>query len=254
MNPLTTATRRAGDGVDAVERALALLSAFDQRSPALRLADLAERTGLYKSTALRLLASLRRRGFIARGEDRRYRIGAEAWRVGALFMHELKLEERLPPIMRQLSERTEESVALWIPRADLDPPMRVCVLRVDAPRSVRDHLSVGDRVPLDRGSTGRVLCAFLDGRPRKRGDALGAHRVHASWGARDPEVCGVSAPVFGPDGGLVGALTLSAPTVRRDRAWMESMKPLVVSAAESATRALGLDPAAGARPGTRGEA
>ena len=225
-----------------MERALALLSAFDESAPALRLADLAARTGFYKSTVLRLLASLQRRGFVVRGEDGLYRIGEESRRVGALFLHELRIAERLPPIMRRLSDRTEASVSFYVPRLDLDPPMRVCVLRVDGPRSVRDHTSVGDRLPFDRGSTGRLMRAFLDG---SSGDAAArAGRAIASWGDRDPEICGISASVCGPNGRLVGALTLSAPTARRDRTWTEAMKPVVVAAAEEASRALGYVPRA----------
>lgn len=228
--------------MDAVERALAVLSAFDEDAPTLRLSDLAARTGFYKSTVLRLLASLQRRGFVVRGDDGLYRIGEESRRIGALFLHELRIEERLPPVMRRLSERTGESVSFYVPRVDLDPPMRVCVLRVDAPRSVRDHLAVGDRLPLDRGSTGRILGAFLE-EPAKADGALRAARVQASWGDRDPEICGISAVVVGPLGQLVGALTLSAPTARRDRAWTEAMKTVVLAAADEASRALGFRPA-----------
>ncbi len=191
---------------------------------------------------LRLLASLQRRGFVVRGEDGLYRIGEEARRIGALFLHELRIEERLPPIMRRLSDRTEESVSFYVPRTDLDPPMRVCVLRVDGPRSVRDTTSVGDRLPFDRGSTGRLLRAFVGGSP---GDApIRSARVVASWGDRDPEICGISALVSGPNGRLVGALTLSAPTARHDRAWVDAMKPAVVAAADEASRALGYVPPA----------
>jgi DNA-binding IclR family transcriptional regulator len=146
--------------------------------------------------------------------------------------------------MRQLSAQTAESVSFYVPRLDVDPPVRVCLFRVDAPRSVRDHLAVGDRLPLDRGSTGRLMRAFLDEAPRRADEAIRAERVHASWGDRDPEICGVSAPVLGPRGRLVGALTLSAPTARRDRAWTEAMKPLVRSVADRATRALGFAPPA----------
>ena len=48
--------------MDAVERALAVLSAFDEEAPTLRLSDLAARTGFYKSTVLRLLQFLERKG------------------------------------------------------------------------------------------------------------------------------------------------------------------------------------------------
>ena len=53
-------------GVAAVDRALLLLTAYRAGDRSLSLADLAERAGLVKSTALRLLASLAQ-GYFNRG-------------------------------------------------------------------------------------------------------------------------------------------------------------------------------------------
>ena len=57
----------APGGVAAVDRALSLLRAFEQGEPELSLASLAQRTGLYKSTALRLIASLEHAGLLCKG-------------------------------------------------------------------------------------------------------------------------------------------------------------------------------------------
>src|SRR3546814_12901057 len=57
------------EGVAAVERALTILAAFEQASEPLTLSELSRRSGLYKSTALRLLESLRK--FSYRSEERR---------------------------------------------------------------------------------------------------------------------------------------------------------------------------------------
>jgi len=79
--------------VEAVVRACHLLDAFRSPGESLRLRDLALRTGMNKSTALRLLYTLERRGLIercGRGEYRsrfrplkrgRYRFGYAALAV-----------------------------------------------------------------------------------------------------------------------------------------------------------------------------
>jgi DNA-binding IclR family transcriptional regulator len=229
---------RAPAGVAAVERALTILGAFDGSRPAMGLAELALRTGYYKSTILRSLASLERHAFVERGTDGRYRIGPGAWRAGALFLRELRLDERLLPPMRELAAQSRESVSFYVPLPDDRPPARVCLLRVDADRSVREHVRVGDRLPLGEGATGRVLKAFLEtGGPELA--RIRRDRVHGSWGERDPEIAGVAAPVLGPDGALVGALVLSAPTARHDRRWIDAMKPQVRAAAARTSRELG---------------
>ncbi len=231
-------------GVAAVDRALQILKAFGNDDPSLSLADIAARTGFYKSTILRLVQSLERFSFVIRGNDGRYRVGPAAWRLGVLFKRELRLEERLMPFLRDLATRTSESVAFWVPLLDQPQPTRMCLLRVESPYAVSHNFRVGDMVPLtalqDRklGTTGRVIRAFsLPYQPQD--EAIRQNRVFASWGERNPELLGVAAPIFGPDDELVGALTLSAPTSRRDEAWARSMKPLVLDTADQATGALG---------------
>jgi DNA-binding IclR family transcriptional regulator len=71
-------------GVAAVDRALLILSVFQEGDAPLTLAVLARRTGLYKSTILRLLQSLIRAGFVLRLSDGCYVIGPAAARLAKL--------------------------------------------------------------------------------------------------------------------------------------------------------------------------
>jgi DNA-binding IclR family transcriptional regulator len=222
-------------GVAAVERAVAILSAFDEDTPVMTLAELAFRTGMYKSTIMRLLASLEHGGLVERGPDARYRIGPQSWRIGSLFACELKLENILLPIMKELSSMTAESVSFYVPLLYMKPPMRMCLLRIEGPRNVRENLNVGDRLPVHKGSGGRIIRAFTE--LRREDNAVRKERTYVSWGETDGEVCGIGAPVMAHDG-LAGALVLSAPTFRHDQAWANSMKPLVLKAADDATQSL----------------
>ena len=65
----------AGEGgVAAVHRALTILDAFTESDQKLGLAELAKRTGLYKSTLLRLAKSLEKFGYLIRSEDGSYHV------------------------------------------------------------------------------------------------------------------------------------------------------------------------------------
>jgi DNA-binding IclR family transcriptional regulator len=230
----------AEEGVAAVERALTILGAFDERSPALTLAELASRTGLYKSTISRSLASLRRCGFIERDGNGRYRIGPQAWRVGSLFAVDLTLEKILRPIMEELSAATRETVAYYVPLPGTKPAMRMCILRVDPMRRIRDTFHVGNRLPIDIGGGGLAIRAFSGPPYRKEDDVIRKERAHISWGDIDSEVCAIGSPVLGHDGRALGAMVLSAPQARHDMAWAMAMKPLVRDAADKASRSLRL--------------
>src|SRR5260221_10973630 len=78
--PTAPPSRSSADagGVAAVDRALMLLAAFRAGDRALPLAELAERTALVKSTALRLLASLIHLGLVQPLRAGRYPPGPEA--------------------------------------------------------------------------------------------------------------------------------------------------------------------------------
>jgi len=227
----------APKGVAAVERAFAILGAFraEDHGP-LSLAELSVRTGLYKSTILRIAQSLMRHRFLQRTDEGRYQIGSAALMLAAHFQRSLHLRDVLLPIMRDLSQASGESVAFYAREND----MRVCLYRVDSPRAIRYHVREGDVLPLEKGSGGRVLLAFSDVRGQPY-DAIRRDLYFVSLGDREAEIAGVSAPVFGPDAKLVGALTLAGPTSRFDRAVAQRMCAPLLQAAARATRELGGD-------------
>ena len=70
--------------VEAVERALTLLEVFNEHQPELSLTELSLATGFYKSTILRLMASLEVFGFVVRNERGMYRIGPACARLAPL--------------------------------------------------------------------------------------------------------------------------------------------------------------------------
>jgi DNA-binding IclR family transcriptional regulator len=220
----------APGGAAAVDRALSLLSAFRAGDRALSLTDLAARTRLYKSTTLRLVASLEHARLLLRTEDGRYMLGPELARLHAIYEAGFSLEAEVMPALRALVAKTRESAAFHVRQGD----RRTCLYRVDSPQVVRDHIRAGDLLPLNRGAGGRVLMAFAGARGAIH-DRIRRDGVAVLDGDRVPELTGISAPVFGVDGHLVGALTLTLPTTRHD----PSFVPMVREAARALTRRLG---------------
>ena len=77
-------------GVTAVDRALNLLGAFREDDYSLTLTELSKRTGLYKSTALRLIDSLIGQNYLYRLADGSYQLGAKPLQLGAIFQRQLR--------------------------------------------------------------------------------------------------------------------------------------------------------------------
>ncbi len=222
-------------GVAAVDRALTILAAFDGESEALKLAALSRRTGLYKSTLLRLIASLQAYGYLLQLPDGRYHLGPTPFRLGAVYQRANHLYDHMKPVLRQLVAAGTESPSFHVRHG---AKQRLCVFRVDSQHSTLDRVEAGALLPLDRGAAGRVIQAF-DGEKREGFDRIRKKFLASSFGERDPDCAGIAAPVFGPDGKLVGALSVSGPKLRFTKDSTKKMSALVLESAVQLTRALG---------------
>jgi DNA-binding IclR family transcriptional regulator len=203
----------AAGGVAAVDRALLLLTAFRPGERALSLSELVERTKLVTSTALRLLASLVHFELVQRLDDGRYGLGLTIARLYSAYTGSFSLEKEVLPVLTALVRRTGESAAFHVRQGN----QRLVLYRVDSPQSLRDHVKAGDLIPLDRGTGGRVLLAY-SGAKGTIYDRIRKDGFADLVGDREPELAGISAPVFGSGGVLAGALTLTMPTHRHKKA------------------------------------
>lgn len=209
----------APGGAAAVDRALSLLSAFQAGDVSLSVTELAERTRLYKSTVLRLLASLAHGGLLRKTQDGLWALGPEVVRLAALYTASFSLEDVVLPVMKALVAKTGESVALHVRQGD----QRMCLYRLDSPQLLRDHVRAGDVLPLDRGAGGRVLMAF-SGAKGKVYDQVRQDGYILAIGDRVPGLVGVSAPVWRGGTELVGALTLTVPESRFNVGFVEDLR------------------------------
>lgn len=228
----------ASQGVAAVERALTILNAFEGEGEPepLTLAALARKTGLYKSTMLRLIVSLQAFGYIEQLPDGRYHLGPTPFRLGSVYQRGNRLHDRMMPVLRELVVQGTESPSFHVRH---DANLRLCVLRVDSQHSTLDRVSAGALLPLDRGAAGTVILAF-DGHERgERYDSARSNFSAMSYGERDPDCAAIASPVFGPEDKLIGALSVSGPKPRFTDDGIASMSRLVLHAASQLTRRLG---------------
>jgi len=228
--PCVADEQAAPGGAAAVDRALSLLAAFQPGDTSLTVTQLAERTRLYNSTVLRLLASLAHGRLLRRTEDGRWALGPEVARLAGLYAASFSLEDVVVPEMRRLMQRTQESVAFHVRQGE----QRLVLFRVDSPQLLRDHVRAGDLLPLDRGAGGRVLSAFSGAKGRLY-DQVRRDGYVKVIGDRVPGLVGISAPVWRAGRELVGALTLTAPEARVRASFTEELR----AAAARLTEALG---------------
>ncbi len=223
----------AEGGVASVERALSVLDALtDDR---VTLAELTKRTGIVKSTVLRLITSLARFGYVLRLEDGSYRLGPKAYQIGSLYQRHYRAADVVLPVLKRVVEELQESASFYIQDGD----KRICLHRVNGSRAVRDLINEGDPLPVTLGASGHVLRAFSGAKGRKFDDIRKA-MFAASFGERDPELAAMASPVFGVDGRLMGALSVSGPRYRLE-SLVEHVVPVLFKHAKELTRTLGGD-------------
>lgn len=200
--------------VGVLDKSLAVLAAVGDGPCAL--AGLVERTGLSRATAHRLATALEDHGLLRRTTDGRFALGLHLVALGRAAAEQFPMAEAARPALAELRAATGESVQLYV----VDGGSRVCVAALESPHGLRTIVPVGAALPLDRGSAGRVLT----------GDT-GRRGWTETVEEREPGVASVSAPVVGPDGAVVAAVSVSGPIDRMGRAPGRKFGDAVVAAA-----------------------
>ena len=219
-------------GTQAIDRAAELLVSVVESSRPLGVGELATSSGLPKSTTSRLVGALERRGLVQRAGDRRVAPGPVLLR----FAHQdrsVSLVELALPALRTLAELSGETINLGVPT-----PLGVEHLAQEDSRHFMGGTNwVGRRVPYETTANGKVLTAFNAGTPdgaavRERGYASAVDELEQGLAA-------IAAPVFGPDGDAVAALSISGPTIRLTRARMIELAPHLITQAAQVSERLG---------------
>jgi DNA-binding IclR family transcriptional regulator len=207
-------------GVGVVDKAVGVLGVLE-RGPQ-SLAELVAATGLTRATAHRLAVALEAHGFVRRDEDGRFTLGLRLIGLGHAAAEAVPGWLDARPALAWLQEQTGESVQLYV----RDRGVRVCVESLEAPHELRTIVPVGARLPLDRGSGGRVL---------RDGAASGWVE---SVEERQAGVASVSAPVVDPSGRVVAAVSVSGPVDRTTRTPGRRYGAAVAEAARRISRSL----------------
>lgn len=221
--------------VAAVDRALTILDAFRGTDGILSLAAISAKTGLYKSTILRLISSLETFGYVHRLENGGYQIGPKVAELSTIYQASFKLGDFVMPALTEIVGKVNESASFYIREKD----SRLCLFRVEANQVIRDYIRVGDMLPLEQGASGQILLRFANGCV----SGLAPEEfVATSFGERHPDMAAVAAPVFGLSEKLVGALSVSGPLHRFTPDATKTIAQVIDQAAVRLSIALGASP------------
>jgi IclR family acetate operon transcriptional repressor len=141
-----------------VSRALQLLSTFNASRVELGLTELSQELGISKTATSRLLHALQMHQYIEQNpQTRKYRIGAEAFRVGSLFAPGQRIEEHAADLMRALVAKTGFTSYISLLKQDA----MVLTFSVEGPGPVRYSIPIGTRLQVHASATGKAALATL---------------------------------------------------------------------------------------------
>lgn len=235
--------------IESVDHALRLAVLLQQEGP-LGVTEAAQRLGVARSTAHRLLATLVYREFAVQGGDRRYAAGpvlrAPAGRGSVPDLRELAL-----PHLRELVRRCGETVNLTVPHGT--------DVRFVASVECDQVLRVGDRagrlLPARLTSGGLAVLSARDGldpepycadaaevaalrrdvrRVRRQGFAVNDQRTEAG-------VTAIGRALRDTAGAPVAAVSIAMPTARYDRARLPEWVAQLTATTAAIERAVALD-------------
>jgi IclR family acetate operon transcriptional repressor len=245
------------NGTQAVDRAARLLAEVVHSADPMTFTELSGTTGLAKSTTSRLLLALERNGLVRRDDHGRFLPGemfvSFAWRGGA----QAGLIAVAQPFLDRLGKATGETINLGVSSNGLVEQ----IAQVDSTYLIGGTNWIGMSVPLHCSALGKVLLAYgaaqpgpLDKLERRTAKTIvteAALRAElAGVRARgyavtdeelEPGLVAVAAPIYGYDGNVVAALSVSGPASRMAR------DALAAAASGCAEEAAGLSAVLGYR-------
>lgn len=226
---------RNGEGVAAVDRAIAIVTALEGSSEPVTLSELSRLTGFYKSTVLRLLSSLERCALVTHRADGRYSLGPFCAQLGRAFDSTHHLQEYVVPVLEHLVEQGTESASFHV---RYDSKRRLCLFRVISHHPTLDSIHAGDFLPMESGAAARVIRYYKASRGQKSQEEE-PQLLFYSVGERDPACAAIACPVFGPSNEFLGAISLSGPKERFTDTAVKRMSNLLVEQGRNLTEELG---------------
>jgi IclR family transcriptional regulator, KDG regulon repressor len=245
--------------VRSIERALQILSAFDDEHPERGVSDIAELMGLHRATTHRIMITLLNCGYLERAPDGdKYRLGLKLASTGLCVVNRLDFRREALPYMRQLVQEFKENCDLGV----FEQGEVFGVEVVPGNHALMIAARPGFRLPLHCTASGRVFLAFL---PDSERDSLLSQPLKAytaktitstselrrqlaevqkkGYGLDDEElevgVRAIAVPIRNRDGAVVAAMSIPGPASRMTKERVSEIAAALLEASAAISARMG---------------
>lgn len=258
------ATNRRSTSVQSVDRAISVLEFLSRRGWG-GVTEVANELDIHKSTAYRLLTTLRDRGLVEQNAaTEKYRLGFGLVLLASSVTADLDILRCARPVSERLSEETQETVTVAVLEDD-----DAVVIHQNISRSSALNVDwTGRHTPLHATAAGKVFLGHMPDDQRRRilrrrlerftentiVDAATLNEQLREVQARgygytveelEVGLNAVGAPIRCSEGAVVGAVSVSGPVFRLPEESLPEVARLVMDAAAEVSRCLGFNGGAG---------
>lgn len=250
--------------VQAIERAHQIVQVISQSSRGMGVSEISNKVGLPKGTVHRILSTLLRLGYVRQDlETKTYYLGLRFLELGNLAASQIDLRKISEPLLRQLANRTKETVHMVV--LDHDEVIYIEKIESDSDLGGLKMASrVGARNPAHSCAVGKVLLSFFSeeeidrfirvkGLPKRTENTITSaeefkrhlRMVRKLGYAVDDEeneqgIRCVAAPIFDEKRKPIAAISISGPSFRVTKELIESkLKDEVISTAREISKKMG---------------
>lgn len=139
--------------VQSIERALDIIEVLAEENEGLGVTEIANRIGLHKSTAHRIITTLANRGYLKKNENGTYQIGLALIGAASLYINSLELQTEARPFVARITAELGLTCHLGV----LDGDEVVYIEKMDIFSNVRLYSQIGVHVPAYSCSLGKCL-------------------------------------------------------------------------------------------------
>lgn len=152
-------TVKLDGNMTSLEKALHLLSLFAEEPYEYTVPELAEITGLNRTTIYRNIVTLEESGLLIRNErGKSYKLGPMAYHMGSVYLQNANYEENILNILESIARESRESVGL----ARREGNRVVSIYSVEIHQPVKMNDKPGEFYPMNTGTYGKCLMAYHD--------------------------------------------------------------------------------------------
>lgn len=203
--------------------------------------DISRELGLHKTTVFRIVKTLEHVGWLVQDyPNGKYRLGSKLIILSSIPTSTSAVDDTIQQEMRQLRNRFNEDVVLT---GLFDGHLAICLEKMRANNVLHISSRVGRSIGMTRGSTGKVLLAYLPEKAQERAIRMDSPNLSEeerrklfqalekirrtgyciSTSERDEGVSSVTVPLFDRSGNIIYSLAILGEEKRMESKNMDEM-------------------------------